>query len=140
MLFIFSTPVLIRHLRQLKTVVFLHWCLIHVVLLGLTSCSYQAHSEMTSWQNGMAPKKSGALFTTLYFIRNLHMGPISQNVCFLLAFPAYPNVLVDTAYTSESPFRCSTQGQVPVLKDKHQTRLEDQMLQFIRSICKLQRK
>ncbi len=27
MLFIFSTPVLIRHLWQLKTVVFLHWCL-----------------------------------------------------------------------------------------------------------------
>ncbi len=30
---VFSTPVLIRHLWQLKTVVFLHWCLIHVVLL-----------------------------------------------------------------------------------------------------------
>ncbi len=33
MLFMFSAPVLIRHLWQLKTVVFLHWCLIHVVLL-----------------------------------------------------------------------------------------------------------
>ena len=33
MLFIFSTPVLIRHLWQLKTVVFLHWCLICDVLL-----------------------------------------------------------------------------------------------------------
>jgi hypothetical protein len=32
MLFIFSTPVLIRHLWQLETVVFLHWCLIRVVL------------------------------------------------------------------------------------------------------------
>ncbi len=29
----FSTPVLIRHLWQLKTVVFLHWCLIRAVLL-----------------------------------------------------------------------------------------------------------
>ncbi len=29
MLFIFSTPVLIRHLWQLKTVVFLYWCKIH---------------------------------------------------------------------------------------------------------------
>ncbi len=28
MLFIFSTPVLIRHLWQLKTLVFLHWCLL----------------------------------------------------------------------------------------------------------------
>ncbi len=33
MLFIFSTPVLIRHLWQLKTVIFLHWCLIRAVLL-----------------------------------------------------------------------------------------------------------
>ncbi len=33
MLFIFSTPVLIRHLWQLKTVVFLLWCLISAVLL-----------------------------------------------------------------------------------------------------------
>ncbi len=29
----FSTPVLIVHLWQLKTVVFLHWCLIHTVVL-----------------------------------------------------------------------------------------------------------
>jgi hypothetical protein len=33
MLFIFSTPVLIRHLWQLKTIVFLRWCLICTVLL-----------------------------------------------------------------------------------------------------------
>ncbi len=33
MLFIFSTPVLIRHLGQLKTVVFLLWCLISAGLL-----------------------------------------------------------------------------------------------------------
>jgi hypothetical protein len=33
MLFIFSTPVLIRHLWQLKTVVFLHWCPICAALL-----------------------------------------------------------------------------------------------------------
>jgi len=35
MLFIFSTPVLIRHLLELKTVVFLHWCLIRAVLLQM---------------------------------------------------------------------------------------------------------
>ncbi len=33
MLFIFSTPELIRNLWQLKTVVFLHWCLIRAVPL-----------------------------------------------------------------------------------------------------------
>jgi hypothetical protein len=32
MLFIFSTPVLIKHLRQFKTIVFLHWCLICALL------------------------------------------------------------------------------------------------------------
>ncbi len=32
MSFIFSTPVLIRHLWQHKTVVFIHWCLICAVL------------------------------------------------------------------------------------------------------------
>jgi hypothetical protein len=29
----FSTPVFIRHLSQLKTVAFLHWCLMRAVLL-----------------------------------------------------------------------------------------------------------
>jgi hypothetical protein len=33
MILIFSTPELIKHLWQLKTVVFLHFCLIHAVLL-----------------------------------------------------------------------------------------------------------
>jgi hypothetical protein len=33
MMFIFSTPVLIRHLWQLKTVVFLHWCILRAVPL-----------------------------------------------------------------------------------------------------------
>jgi hypothetical protein len=36
----FSTPVLIRHLWQFKTIVFLHWCLICAVLLHAT----QRHS------------------------------------------------------------------------------------------------
>jgi hypothetical protein len=43
MLFIFSTPVLIRHLWQLKTVVFLHWCLICTLLL----CSAYVQSGNT---------------------------------------------------------------------------------------------
>ncbi len=33
MLFIFSTPELIRNLWQLKTAIFLHWCLIYAVTL-----------------------------------------------------------------------------------------------------------
>jgi len=35
MLFIFSTPVLIRHLWQLKTFIFLHWSLMCAVLLTM---------------------------------------------------------------------------------------------------------
>jgi hypothetical protein len=42
MLFIFSTPVLIRHLWQLKTVVFLHWCIICSVLLAQVNCDISA--------------------------------------------------------------------------------------------------
>jgi hypothetical protein len=34
--YFFSTPVLIRHLWQLKTVVFLHWCLMCAVPLSGT--------------------------------------------------------------------------------------------------------
>ncbi len=37
MLFIFSTPVLMRHLWQLKAVVFMHRCLIRYVLMTLIS-------------------------------------------------------------------------------------------------------
>ncbi len=33
-MFIFSMLVLIRHLWQLETVVFLHWCLIHAPILS----------------------------------------------------------------------------------------------------------
>ncbi len=40
MLFIFSTPVLIRHLWQHKTVVFLHWWLICVVPFLNTKNNY----------------------------------------------------------------------------------------------------
>jgi hypothetical protein len=44
MLFIFSISVLIRHLWQLKTVVFMHWCLICVVLL-VKPCCKTAHNS-----------------------------------------------------------------------------------------------
>ncbi len=38
MLFIFSTPDLIRHLWELKKVAYLHWCLIQAVLLTSLFC------------------------------------------------------------------------------------------------------
>ncbi len=42
MLFIFSTLVLIRHRWQLKTAIFLHWCLMRAVLLQL----FTKHTKM----------------------------------------------------------------------------------------------
>ncbi len=44
MLFIFSTPMSIRHLWLLETVVFMHWCLTHVVLL------YKTHFYFLSFE------------------------------------------------------------------------------------------
>ncbi len=44
MLSIFSTPLLIGHLCQLETVVFLHWCIIRVVLF------LQNFATLTSWK------------------------------------------------------------------------------------------
>ncbi len=43
MLFIFSTPELIRYLWQLKTAIFLHWCLMCAVPLIDDSGHDQAH-------------------------------------------------------------------------------------------------
>jgi hypothetical protein len=47
MLFIFSTPELIRHLWQLKTAVFPHWRLIRAVLLS----QVLSQSAFTNLQN-----------------------------------------------------------------------------------------
>ncbi len=48
MLFIFSTLVLIRHQWQLKTVVFLHWCLIcNVPLLKTNRLTYSSDQSLT---------------------------------------------------------------------------------------------
>ena len=43
----FSTPVVIRHLWQLKTLIFLHWCLRHVVLLR--SCQDRLNNPKQMW-------------------------------------------------------------------------------------------
>ncbi len=48
MLFILSTPMLIRHLWQLKTVVFLHWCQICAVPVYLIN-KYQLPVSATRW-------------------------------------------------------------------------------------------
>ncbi len=48
MLFIFLTPVLIRHLWQLKASVFLHRCLIHSVLFPKLSWSFFQSTFSTS--------------------------------------------------------------------------------------------
>jgi hypothetical protein len=57
MLFIFSTPELIRNLWQLKTAIFLHWCLIHAVPLQENlcfdehTCIFEHHSKIKTFLN-----------------------------------------------------------------------------------------
>jgi hypothetical protein len=46
-----STPVLIKHLWQFKTVVFLHWCLIRSVLLGLNIADTFKSSSILIYEN-----------------------------------------------------------------------------------------
>ncbi len=53
---------LIRHLWQLKTVVFLHWCLISIVLLGTFSC--WTHQSMVQ-----CPFEYDAEHTFLYMFK-----------------------------------------------------------------------
>ncbi len=48
-MFIFSTPVLIRHMWQLKTVVFLHWCLICAVPLNHKLFHYLPKTSICQW-------------------------------------------------------------------------------------------
>ncbi len=50
MLFIFSTPVFIRHLWQLKTVVFLHWCLICTEIWSMCASVWErATANLERW-------------------------------------------------------------------------------------------
>ncbi len=60
MLLIFSTPVLFRHLRQLKTVVFLHWCLIRAVLLKT-----KAHLHYAENRGSLVSFSNETVFTNL---------------------------------------------------------------------------
>jgi hypothetical protein len=73
MLFIFSTPVLIRHLWQPKTVIFLHRCFICAVLLYWASLTCQPN-----------PKNFPDTNTLAYF------GPLmSQKKSFISLAPGY---------------------------------------------------
>ncbi len=61
MLFIFSTPVSIRHLRQLKTVVFLHWFLICALLLNFLN--FGSNKHIVDVASAKVAKASHALVT-----------------------------------------------------------------------------
>ena len=83
MLFIFSTPELIRNLWQLKTAVFLHWCLIRVVPLSgiwftselsmhkvnlkLTKLSFTRHFKQHTLFNSMCMAKQMAHRQMLFY-------------------------------------------------------------------------
>ncbi len=64
MLFIFSTPVLIRHLQKLKAVVLLHWCLTSAIILRQLVFLYNySHRH----------RKSNKIYNWQFFIEALQM-------------------------------------------------------------------
>jgi len=79
-LFIFSTLVLIRHLWQPKTVVFLHRCLILAVLLGQTSADCHAYVTliMFEWKILFSYEK------LWYQIEVISKFGMLKNICFQL--------------------------------------------------------
>ncbi len=108
----FLTLVLIRHLWQLRTFIFLHWCLKRVVflvtavkrfvvqvqaviLLGFhpsylckmlnRQCNNEPHKKY-HLNKAKIKRFLRAVFTTLHFLLNSFMEPISQSVCPLQAF------------------------------------------------------
>ncbi len=91
MLFIFSKPVLIRHLWQLKTAVFLHWCLICAVLLQysfltplaivvcITSTTILRRRIKAPSLRRLCSKRHNTLTTDIFYYRHLcHYTHISQ--------------------------------------------------------------
>ncbi len=89
MLFIFSTPVLIRHLWQLKTVIFLHWCLMHAVLF-VGEIHSQGTYQMVCWKiKTNLQTHFHELFKTITFSVNL------QKLC--SSFWAYDDAVVVAA-------------------------------------------
>ncbi len=68
MLFIFSTPVLIRHLWQLKTVVFLYLCLIHTVLFQIfkNSSNFVVYANQGVFNKDPTSREDGEYTTREY--------------------------------------------------------------------------
>jgi len=73
----FSTPRLIRHLWQLKTVIFLHWCVMHAALLTMTGfgtlTNWCYHHVLTKWRltNWLSVKWRGAQNSLIQLNPNL---------------------------------------------------------------------
>jgi hypothetical protein len=87
MLFIFSTPVLNRHLWQLKTVDFLHWCLMLAILLAkkpmaavvlVVASLAQATANRIARQMAQSAKCQSAKCFFDQKLRNLKKWPINK--------------------------------------------------------------
>ncbi len=70
--FNFSTPVLIRHLWQLKTVVFLHWCLICTVLFSVTTLGIYPREKCTVVEKNFWRYSLGNLYSRNIISNNYH--------------------------------------------------------------------
>jgi hypothetical protein len=77
MLLIYSTPVLIRHLWQLKTIIFLHWFLICPVLLVATppKGQRQVQSRLRFCRRQRSNHRS-CKRTLLYLVRRQNASPV----------------------------------------------------------------
>jgi hypothetical protein len=102
MLFIISTPVLIRHLWQLKTAVFLHRCLICTVLLR-PKLSHAAHL----WYNGISTHEFNTILTNIQSYWAHFVKKWNTTMC-LSFLPSLVFGSKDGASWSEAHFRCTT--------------------------------
>ncbi len=97
MLFFFSKPVLNRHLWQLKTVVFLHRCLIYTdtyVNHDITQKSFitLAADFLETFHSSIHLTSIRYQCYKTFYDRNLRNFVISWSVCTCQAFPAFFNV------------------------------------------------
>ncbi len=74
MLFIFSTPELIRNMWQLKTAVFLHWCLIRGVPLDPLECGIEKVNKIRCKRKRLAGNSNGVKLDSFINSKTMFLG------------------------------------------------------------------
>ncbi len=86
----FSTPVLIRHLWQLKADVFMHW---HLTCSVLLKTKMKDNLKLSVKTQELFHLHCSAQCLKTFSFRNLRILEVSESVCRQQAFPAQSNVL-----------------------------------------------